>query len=266
MSTFYRCIVSLCVAVALASSAWAQSDLDAARKAVRKNPKNPIAHYNLGVALANAEAYGEAVDAFQHAIRLNPNFAEAHYSLGLTYSEMERYSEAVQALRTAMRLQPSLPELGFNLAVLLSQTGAHTEAVGVLKGLRTVKDSVRYYQTLGNIAMKSDSTTADAIFAFERLTLLLPEQLENYQFLGDAYRKAKRYDEAVRTYERILEKDPNNESAIYAIGVTFVLSRQRAAAFKQHEKLERLKSPLAQSLIEYIFIEMPKRQDSTEKK
>ncbi|MFN3386476.1 MAG: tetratricopeptide repeat protein, partial [Candidatus Thermochlorobacter sp.] len=77
------CSVIVLCAITATVPAFAQSTLDDARKAVRKNPKSPIAHYNLGVALADADQPEQAIEAFQQAIRLNPKFAEAYYSLGM---------------------------------------------------------------------------------------------------------------------------------------------------------------------------------------
>ncbi len=243
----------------------AQSGIDAARKAVQKYPKNPVAHYNLGIAYTNEDEYERAVAAFQHAIRLNPKFAEAYYSLGMAYEALENYADAMRALQTALRLNPKLPDIQLNLGLLLSKAGQHQEAVKMLRTVRVGKDSLNYFCTIGTVALKSDSTTQDALEAFEHALRLKPDSLSLYQLLGDAYRKAKRYADAVRAYEQILAKDPTNDSVIYALGITYVLARQRAAAFKQHEKLERLRSPLATPLINYIFEEMPKRLDSTRK-
>lgn len=257
------CFILVLCTLATTVPAFAQPTLDGARKAVRKNPKNPIAHYNLGIALADADQPEQAIEAFEQAIRLNPKFAEAYYSLGMMHDALEDYAAAVRALQEALRLNPLLPDLQFNLGLVLSKAGRHVEAVKVLRSIKADKAPLNYFYTIGTVALKSDSTTQDAIAAFEQIVRLAPDSLSFYQFLGDAYRKAKRYDDAVRTYEQILAKDPNNEDAIYALGITYVLSRQRAAAFKQHEKLERLRSALATPLINYIFQEMPKRQDTT---
>ncbi len=246
--------------------ALAQSGIDAARKAVQKYPKNPVAHYNLGAAYADDDQHEKAIEAFQQAIRLNPKFAEAYYSLGMSYEALEYYADAVRALKEAMRLNPKLPDIQLNLGLLLSKAGHHQEAITMLRTIRVGKDSLNYFCTIGTVALKSDSTTQDAIEAFEHALRLKPDSLSLYQLLGDAYRKAKRYADAVRAYEQILARDPTNDGAIYALGVTYVLARQRAAAFKQHEKLERLNSPLATSLINYIFEEMPTRQDSSQKR
>jgi len=248
------------------ASALAQSELDAALQAVRKQPKNPVAHYNLGVAYANDDQHEKAVEAFQQAIRLNPKFAEAYYSLGMSYEALEYYVDAVRALKEALRLNPKLPDLQLNLGLLLSKAGQHQEAIKMLRAIRVDKDSLNYFCTIGTVALKSDSTIHDAIEAFEHALRLKPDSLLLYQLLGDAYRKAKRYADAVHAYEQILAKDPTNDSIIYALGVTYVLARQRAAAFKQHEKLEKLNSPFATTLINYIFEEMPTRQDSSQKR
>ena len=55
----------------------------AAREAIRLQPDDAAAHYNLGVALDGQGKLDEAVAEYREAIRLQPDFAEAHFNLGI---------------------------------------------------------------------------------------------------------------------------------------------------------------------------------------
>ena len=51
------------------------SNIDAYKQAIRINPDDADAHYNLGVAYGKLGKYQEAMDAFKQAIRFNPDYA-----------------------------------------------------------------------------------------------------------------------------------------------------------------------------------------------
>ena len=46
-------------------------------------------HYNLAVAYTTAKLYAEAIDAYETALKFDPNNADAHYNLGLLYSNIK---------------------------------------------------------------------------------------------------------------------------------------------------------------------------------
>jgi len=59
--------------------------IDAYKKAIRINPKNPDLHYNLGIALAKMQHHEQAIAAFLEAIQLDANNAAAYNGLAISY-------------------------------------------------------------------------------------------------------------------------------------------------------------------------------------
>ena len=52
-------------------------------EAIRINPKNYKAHYQLGLLLYQQKDYLAAFDSLQEVIKINPQFAEGHYQLAV---------------------------------------------------------------------------------------------------------------------------------------------------------------------------------------
>ena len=67
------------------------------KQAIRADPNNVKAHYNLGMACNKLGLYNEAVEAFKQATCTNPNNAEAYYNLGIAYDRLRLHNEAVKA-------------------------------------------------------------------------------------------------------------------------------------------------------------------------
>ena len=59
--------------------------VESLKQAIRINPDDADAHYNLGVAYGNLGLYKDAIEAYKQAIRIDPDNAAAHCNLGEVY-------------------------------------------------------------------------------------------------------------------------------------------------------------------------------------
>ena len=66
------------------------------RQAVRFNPNDATAHYNLGRILANRGQLDEAVIQFQKTLEIRHNDDEAHNNLGIALAGLGRIDEALR--------------------------------------------------------------------------------------------------------------------------------------------------------------------------
>ena len=79
------------------------------QEAVRQNPGNLNATYNLGCAEYRQGKYPEAEKAFQQAVvgsQLPANKADALYNLGNAQMKQQKFKEAVEAYENSLRLRP----------------------------------------------------------------------------------------------------------------------------------------------------------------
>jgi adenylate cyclase len=94
--------------VADVASAHAES-MVLARRAVADDPRNPHAHFALGVACMNERRIPEAIAELREAVRLNPSHAFAYANLGHVYNYLNRPDEALPLVELALRLNPHDP-------------------------------------------------------------------------------------------------------------------------------------------------------------
>ncbi len=91
------------------------------RKAIDKNPIDPIAKYNLGNAYYNSEKFDEATIRYTEAAKVETaSKAEKHkafHNQGNTFMEQKKYKEAVDAYKNALRNNPKDDETRYNLAL-----------------------------------------------------------------------------------------------------------------------------------------------------
>src|SRR5207247_9998549 len=76
-----------------------------ADEAVRRDPGNAQAQYELGNALFNAGHIAEAIQQYGQALRLAPRLAEAHHNLAVALVREGRTAEAIEHDEQAARLR-----------------------------------------------------------------------------------------------------------------------------------------------------------------
>jgi hypothetical protein len=76
-------------------------------EALRLDPKHELAHYNLGVIAQMESRPGEAIQEFRAALAVNPDNAEVHGSLGFVHAGLRQIDEAEAEFTIALRLNPA---------------------------------------------------------------------------------------------------------------------------------------------------------------
>jgi Flp pilus assembly protein TadD len=103
------------------------------RHRIALEPRDPVAHVNLGaLLLSRLDAQGAAT-AFRSAIQLGDSRPEAHDMLGAALLNTGRLQDAIAEFRAALELDPAFMNAHYNLALALVKTG---DLKGALPHLR----------------------------------------------------------------------------------------------------------------------------------
>ena len=108
-----------------------KADLDGAvtkyKNAIRLNPNDPRAYYNLGIIYQNRKQYDLARNSYAYALDLNPGMVNARYNLGLVYRDLRRIDDAVRELNTVLRDSPANASAHLLLGEIYDAGGERTE-------------------------------------------------------------------------------------------------------------------------------------------
>ena len=168
---------------------WAAA-VKASGELLKLDPKSSYAdlvRYQGGVARLNLEQYGDAVRAFEGLIASSTDADLVHqsvYRVAECLVKLKKPADAITMYETAAKTRKGeYSELAyFNVGLLQFETGDYAAAI------TTLKDFPKKY---------GDSALAD----------------EANLFLGRSYLESKKYNEAISTFENILEgvKDPKQK-------------------------------------------------------
>ena len=103
-----------------------ENAVKAYKKYLKKNPKDDVAHYNLGRSYNKLNEDPEALKSLQQAVKLKPEDSEYQTQLGEIFIKLAQYDEAVAALKKAIKLD----ETNLQAEELLEKAQAGQKRVG----------------------------------------------------------------------------------------------------------------------------------------
>jgi serine/threonine protein kinase/cytochrome c-type biogenesis protein CcmH/NrfG len=178
------------------------------------------AYHGLGSYFLARKQYRSATNSFQQILNVRPNDVAANLRLGDAYSGMpENYHKAIEQYYRAINL-------GFTNAVVYVKLG-------------NVYLNQANYQVAANQcaeAIKRDVKYGEAYSCVHRA------------FLAQSRGDDKADDRARDFYRRLINANPQNELAIYYLGLIYVAQRRRNDAMDQFNKLHALGSEWAGKL------------------
>jgi tetratricopeptide (TPR) repeat protein len=143
------------------------------------DPRNAVAHNNLGAAFSKVGRYREAEDQFRRAVGIQAGYAEAQYNLGTVLRRTGRIAEAEMPLRRALKFKPVYVEAQVGLAVTLVLLGRLHDARGL----------------------------------FEKVLRVAPRNVDALAGMADLAAHEGRFTEAESLFKQALEVDPRTANA-----------------------------------------------------
>ena len=92
-----------------------EEKIEACKQAIRIDPDDVDAHYNLGYAYGNLGMYKEAIEVYKQAIRIKPDDVGAHYYLGLGYIFLNDKVSALEQYKILENLDSEMANELYNI-------------------------------------------------------------------------------------------------------------------------------------------------------
>ena len=172
----------------------------------------------------------KSVAAYRKAIGLRPKYAEAQLGLARVLLAMNKIEDALTAIKEARKARPGYAEASAVEGRIYVEEGDEEKAIASFK--RSIAEGKGFQpeaQTGLGLLYKGKAEAAGAgdaggeeenytiaIGHFKKAVAQLsgaPDAITLYQFLGMAYEKMKKYDEAIRVYEEFLRVFPESNEA-----------------------------------------------------
>ncbi|PKK92214.1 MAG: hypothetical protein CVV64_02035 [Candidatus Wallbacteria bacterium HGW-Wallbacteria-1] len=228
-------------------------NLERLLKAVKDEPDNEWAHYQLATALADAGRTKDALDHFGKAAIINPDNAIAHHAMGSVLTRLGRFSEAVKCFQHAIIATPD-DELSklyekwnyrdslayFDLGEVYMRMEMLEESIEMFKkGLGVdARVPLAHFHLGLCYGMNSDYELSEESF---RNAILLDSGFgPAHTRLGIALYHQEKLDEAVASFSRALELNAMDMEAMFMLGQTYARKGSLTQAIECFRSVSRI--------------------------
>lgn len=224
------------VGKALAMNALGDGDAALALldRALAQDSRNATAHYHRGLILSEEGSLTDALLALERATELDPGHVETAIALSALNDKLGDLDSAMAVVEAARRYKPDDVQLAAQAGAVHLRMGQIREALTELsRAAKELDDPI----VLGNYGMaRAAAGDLDgAARSFERVVELDPNSHEAMATLGQMYMQLKRFKEAEELLNRAILLDPGNARIQFALGVMYDMTGQLDLAGKQYE-------------------------------
>jgi Tfp pilus assembly protein PilF len=128
-------------AFALAAGNHLPEAIELLRGALKRDPDDAMAHFNLANLLNATQQPRDALEEFRKAVALNPEEPIFLESLGMSLEMNGKHEEALVELRKATEHDPTSAAFAFNLGSVMEWGGDYAGALGALQQASKLSDS-----------------------------------------------------------------------------------------------------------------------------
>jgi TonB family protein len=229
-----------------------ETSVEARERQVKKNPNSFEARNELGRAYLEVMRFGDAVLQFSAAIRIKPNSAAARVKLGNAYYGLGSYEQALQVLSEAVRIDPDSSEAFQAIGLTQLKLEKYETAAEAFKKSLEVKDpAVSSHFLLGKSLLLLDRHD-EAVIAYKAGLAKDPESAMGHFGLGEVFLELEKYADAITELNEAIKLSDGQgaSNSHFYLGMAYLGSGDREAAWKQYEILKRLNQDLAERLLE----------------
>ncbi|MCI0418060.1 MAG: FG-GAP-like repeat-containing protein [Acidobacteria bacterium] len=243
-------------------------DVAGAERKAEPKPK-PVVQFRLGLSLLAQGKILEATKAFEEAIRLEPDYSEAHFELGVIRAQQgeQHYGAAIERFLEVLRLNRKHVDAHVYLSNLLEQTGDVEAAVAELKEAVSLEperaDLHVLYLALGQRQQKARKYR-DAIASFQQALTLNPRLASAHYGIGLASRQLGDFSRSRSEFESALKINPGDAYSHYQLGKLLSHHEQLGSAATHLREALRLQPAMAEAYAELgsLYARQNKTEDA----
>src|SRR5262249_21625878 len=198
------------------------------------------AHASVGRILTGYDFdFPGAIREFERAIALNPNYATAHHWLGWgPLCATGQFGRAIIEGERAVELDPLSSINNADLGLIYLRAHRYDTAMAQLR--KTIELDPHFYiaQFYLGFAFQQKAQFSEAIDAYQK-AVELDDDPENLAFLGQAYARAGRLNEAQNVLARLKEEAKSRYVSAYSLAVVLLALGEKSQAMDELERAYR---------------------------
>ena len=167
-------------------------------------------NYNLGFTFKEMGNYEDAIECFESVITENPDDVLTYNHLGSIYMLQKNYEKSVNSFKHGLQVDQNHPILNYNLARCYAESKNYRDSIKYFeKALRTRPGWIEAVRDFSDVLVKCQKNSS-AQELVERTIKMHPQNADLLCILGNIFLSQFDYDNAVKTFEKAEEIEPND--------------------------------------------------------
>jgi tetratricopeptide (TPR) repeat protein len=209
------------------------------RELMNRNVLNSGNLTTFGAMLSAMGRQDDAISVYRKAIKLDPDNVAARYNLASILADKGLMEEATAELRNAAEAHPRdsrNAEFRMRLGIVLREQGKLDESTAeFVKAIDLFPDDVRIHVELGE-TLRRQERGDEAIAQVRKALEWDPRNVGARRVLGATLRDQGKFDEALVELRRGIELEPRNGPVRHELALTLLKQGNRDAAIEQFRK------------------------------
>lgn len=192
-----------------------------AQKLKAADPSEKVSFY-IGKSNYELDNYGDAIKYLTTAAKEDPANAEVPYMIARSYADMMNYKLAVPFYKKAIELDPQKNYWVYELGLMCYAMHDDKNALKYIleAGAKGMKRDNEYLENLA-IAYLNVGQLDSGVTMLNEILKRRPSDMNILNMVAEAFYYKGKYDQAMEYWDRILEYDKENASALYMIGMCY---------------------------------------------
>lgn len=199
-------------------------------------PQNAVPHYKLSQLYLKEKKRNEALREIEKAVSLDATNKWYYLHQARLLAEMNRYEASAKAYEQVIALDDATHELYFEAALMYASAGKYSKAVGLMDKLEAITGITEDIALHKERFYLAQNKLKKAIAEMQRLCDAYPQDMRYVGMLAEVYAANKQEEKAYELYRYILEREPNNGFAHFAISDYWRNKGEREKAFEATQK------------------------------
>lgn len=197
----------------------------------KKQPNNPLTYNVKGAAYAGMRDYTNARASFEKALQVQPGYFAAARNLALLDMQERKSDDARKRYEAMLAKDPNNEQLLLGMAELLAMSGQSPAEVktAIDRAIAAAPQSTRPRLALINY-LGTVRDSKGALDAAKAAQAAFPDDPQVLEAVGVAQRTAGRSEEAVATFTRLVQLQPQNPTALMRLAEAQVAQKDYNAA------------------------------------
>jgi len=199
-----------------------KEEIENYKKAISLNPKDPVVHYNLASAYEKRNQDNDAAREYQAVLKTNPGDLESTTKLADIDFKNKRYSEAIRVYEKILKTSPRKAAIHANLGFAYGELKKYKLSAEYYE--KAIKYGIKDAQVRYNLAYTYDKLgrKKEAIREYEYVASSRPN-MDVLDILAEHYTDEKQYENAIKTYKKMININPKRATAYSGLGYVYGL-------------------------------------------